>query len=411
MPSIREHLTHETVERLSLADNGQYRVLDDELPGFWVTVGVRTKTYTAQAAVNGKTVRKALGRHGVVTTRDARRLAREWLGQAPGGEVNGKSRLTLRQAWSRYRGHLIAKGRSERTLEAYELAWTHLGDWLDMPLARLADDPDRVAERHQRITGDRGPIITNRVMRAVRSVHRFAHRRRLDRRLPSEHPCVAVDWNTEMRRDTALTPETAPRWYKQLMKFETVVRREFHCFTLLSGSHPGSLKRAKWEHLGVRRRILHFPDPKGGADRAFDLALSREMLRSLARVRRAGRLMHPQHSTTWIFPVPTAPGHIAEHKEDRSILSHWGGDLRQTWRTAAVAAGVGEMEAQLLLNHKLRGVSAGYITRSALLPHLLTAQENVSAEILRCVAAGPSQNKKHSARRERLPWPRPRSQS
>ncbi len=387
MPSTREHLTHETVERLPLADKGQYRVLDDELPGFWVTVGARTKTYTAQAAVNGKTVRKALGRHGAVTTRDARKLAREWLGRAAGGEVNGKSRLTLRQAWSRYRGHLISKGRSERTLEAYELAWTHIGDWLDMPLARLADDPDLVAERHQKITASRGPIIANRVMRAVRAVYRFAHKRRLDRGLPSEHPCAAVDWNTEKRRDTALTPDTAPKWYKQLMKFDNAVRREFHWFTLLSGSRPGALKRAKWEHLDVSRRILHFPDPKGGADRAFDLALSREMLRSLARARRAGRLMHPEQAAVWIFPAATASGHVAEHKEDRSVLSHWGGDLRQTWRTVAVAAGIGDMEAHLLLNHKLRGVSAGYITRGALLPHLMQAQEKVSREISRWTGA------------------------
>jgi hypothetical protein len=85
--------------------------------------------------------------------------------------------------------------------------------------------------------------------------------------------------------------------------------------------------------------------------------------------------MHPEHSATWIFPA-------AEHKEDRSVLSHRGGDLHQTWRTIAVAAGIGEMEAHLLLNYKLRGVSAGYITRSALLTHLVDAQARVSARIL-----------------------------
>ncbi len=314
MPSTREHLTNESVERLPLTENGQYRVLDDEIPGFWVVVGATAKTYTAQAAVNGRTVRKALGRHGAITARDARRLAREWLGQAAAGEVVSKSRLTLRQGWARFREHLLAKGRSPRTLEAYEWAWKHVGDWLDTPLARLSDDPDLVAQRHQTITARSGPVAANRVMRAVRSVYRFAHKRRLDRGLPSEHPCAAVDWNSERRRDTALSPETAPRWYEQLSRFENLVRREFHWFTLLSGARPGSLKRAKWEHLDVRRRILHFPDPKGGPARAFDLPLSREMLRSLARVRRAGRAKHVAHAKVWIFPAATPTGHIAEHK-------------------------------------------------------------------------------------------------
>lgn len=97
--------------------------------------------------------------------------------------------------------------------------------------------------------------------------------------------------------------------------------------------------------------------------------------------------MHPDHCATWIFPAATASGHIAEHKEDRSVLSHWGGDLRQTWRTVAVAAGIGDMEAHMLLNHKLRGVSAGYITKSALLPHLIAAQDRVSREIKRWTGA------------------------
>jgi len=41
--------------------------------------------------------------------------------------------------------------------------------------------PDLVAERHQKITATRGPIIANRVMRAVRAVYRLAHKRRLER--------------------------------------------------------------------------------------------------------------------------------------------------------------------------------------------------------------------------------------
>jgi hypothetical protein len=44
------------------------------------------------------------------------------------------------------------------------------------------------------------------------------------------------------------------------------------------------------------------------------------------------------------------------------------------------------MEAHLLLNHKLRGVSAGYIT-GALLSLLVVAQERVSSEIVRWIGS------------------------
>jgi len=36
--------------------------------------------------------------------------------------------------------------------------------------------------------------------------------------------------------------------------------------------------QAKVEHFDVGRRILHIPRPKGGAKRAFDIPLSRQMV-------------------------------------------------------------------------------------------------------------------------------------
>jgi TonB family protein len=88
----------------------------------------------------------------------------------------------------------------------------------------------------------------------------------------------------------------------QLAKLQNPVRREFHLFTLLSAMRPDALKRAKWAHIDRKRRVLHVPKPKGGERRAFDLPLSREMIRSLCRVSRAGQ-MYGKNGLTWIFPI------------------------------------------------------------------------------------------------------------
>src|SRR5262245_25730043 len=74
------------------------------------------------------------------------------------------------------------------------------------------------------------------------------------------------------------------------------------------------------EHINFRRRTLHMPKPKGGSKRAFDIPLSREMILSLVRVLRFGRLMHPSQAQEWLFPAESASGHLAETKEDRDIL-------------------------------------------------------------------------------------------
>lgn len=73
--------------------------------------------------------------------------------------------------------------------------------------------------------------------------------------------------------------------------------------------------------------------------------------------------MYPSQSQDWLFPADSGLGHLAETKEDREILSKWGNDLRQTFRTIAPAAGVSEFDVKLLMKHSIPGVNAGYVTR------------------------------------------------
>ena len=131
---------------------------------------------------------------------------------------------------------------------------------------------------------------------------------------------------------------------------ENPVRREFHLFMLLSGSRPTALRAIKPNHIDFRRRTLHVTKPKGGSKRAFDIPLSREMILCLARAIRFGGEMYPLQAREWVFPADSESGHLAETKEDRSELSKWGNDLRQTFRTIATAAGVSEIDAKLLMN-------------------------------------------------------------
>ncbi|WP_421731738.1 hypothetical protein [Brevundimonas sp.] len=74
---------------------------------------------------------------------------------------------------------------------------------------------------------------------------------------------------------------------------------------------------------------------------------------------------------------------MEEHKEKRTTLSHWGNDLRQTYRTLGQAAQISEVDMHLLMNHALPGVNPGYITRSKLMrDHLRSAQEKLSVFVL-----------------------------
>lgn len=54
--------------------------------------------------------------------------------------------------------------------------------------------------------------------------------------------------------------------------------------------------------------------------------------------------MYPSQAPYWLFPADSSTGRIVEHKERRTVLSKWGNDLRQTYRTLAQAAGINEVD-------------------------------------------------------------------
>ncbi len=344
-------------------------------------------------------IQKKVGEFGTVSAREARSKAKEMLAKFSRGErPEDPNRLTaetitLRKAWCRYRdAHMIRKGRAERTIDNYrDYMERLLADWLDWPLAKLSARPNLVAERHEQLSDKHGPYIANSVMKAFRAI--YNHAARGNREIPSYNPVLAVDWNVEHRRETGMGERELDEWFRRLYELNKPLRREFHLFTLLSGSRPTALKEARVEHVNFRKRMLHIPKPKGGADKAFDIPLSRAMTRCLLRAIRIGRMLFPVQSEYWIFPADSASGHLIDHKEDRKILPKWGNDLRQTYRNLAQVAEVSELDVHLLMNHSLRGVNAGYITRDRLVQgHLRKQQERISANILDSLNEGNSTN-------------------
>jgi hypothetical protein len=157
-------------------------------------------------------------------------------------------------------------------------------------------------------------------MRTLRAI--YNHARKTNRELPAENPVNAIDWNGEERRDTAMGISDIKGWFIELAAIDNPIRREFHLFTLLSSCRPAALKEVEPSRVGFRRRMVHIPKPKGGAKRAFDIPLSREMIRWE---------MHPSTTLEWVFPADTATGHLVEQK----VLA--GGTDEQLNRMAGVS--------------------------------------------------------------------------
>ena len=400
MADLRQILTDKAVARLPYAKEKQYKVRDTEVAGFFILIGKRRKSFMAQGefwrdGVREFAIQVKLGEFGDLSTREARSKAKDALASIARGQRPGESpttitgSITLRQAWERYRdAHMKRKGRNAATIENYRDHMERLfADWLDKPLARLGRQPKLVIERHDRITEENGPYIANGSMRSLRAVYNHARKSNTD--LPPVNPVTAIDWNKERRRNTGMGMDDIGGWLKELHALPSPLRREFHLLTLLSGSRPTALKNVRIEHIDLRQRLLHIPRPKGGEEKAFAIPLSRPMIRCITRTIRFGRILYPEHAKHWLFPADSETGHLVEHKEERDVVSKWGNDLRQSYRTLAQAAGVSELDVHLLMNHSLPGVNAGYITRDKLLrDHLRKQQERISGIVIERVRNG-----------------------
>jgi integrase len=417
MADVRLLLTDKAIVQLPAPDDGWYLARDTELKGFFVVVGKRKRTFTVQGDLRKNnrrvsSVRVSIGDAQEMSTRTARATAKEYLaritrGQHPNppqGEPSGSSEnaeekatpaeVTLKQAWQRYlEAHLTRKGRSEGTIAGYRDHVERIfAEWLDIRLCELAEDPARAARRHDQVTKENGPYIANGAMRTLRAI--YNHARKTNKKLPPDNPADAIDWNEEKRRDSGMGLGDLKEWFAELVVMDNPVRREFHLFTLLSGSRPTAVQQVKPNDIDFRKRTLHLPKPKGGSKRAFDIPLSREMILCLVRAIRFGREMYPLQAREWVFPADSQSGHIAETKEDRDELSKWGNDLRQTFRTIATAAGVSEFDAKLLMNHSIPGVNAGYVTRHKLLEdHLRRQQQAISSAVVAALGTLPTKNR------------------
>jgi len=397
MAANRISFSDKNVAALPFAEKGQIIVRDNDLPGFFLKIGTATKSYMVQGDLwrgdSRQSVTLKIGECGRLPAREARARAKVLLGSIAEGidprpqpeapPVPPSSDPTLCEAWAAYRdSHMRRKNRSEGTIANYADHVDRLmADWRDEPLSKLGENPALVKARHDEISQANGPYIANGCMRSLRAI--YNHARRTARSLPADNPTQAIDWNPEYRRNTAMGLRDLPAWFAELAALENPIRREFHLFLLLSGSRPDPIKQAKKEDLDLARRVLRIPRPKGGVDRAFDIPLSRALMRTLIRTLRLGRAIYPEQSESWLFPADSETGHLVEHKEDRTDLSKWGNDLRQTYRTVGQAAGVNDVDMHLLMNHSLPGVNAGYITRNRLLSdHLRKQQQSISDAVL-----------------------------
>jgi integrase len=362
---------------------------DPDYKGLTLRVGKNYKRWEFRQTTPGDTSRKIrrikIGPYPLVSPTQAHQRAREY--GDPAALPRDETGMTFADAWKLYEARLLHEGKSDKTLDAYRIAFKRVAEIHNMTLRHLSGHPDIVARIHAELTTKgwgktrRGvPSAADFTASFVGAVYENAKRH--TRNLPAELPTTAVNWNRGSPKHKPHRPSLAHKdlaaWERDRLTIKNPVRRELALFVLLSGLRSEDCRSMRWDEIDGN--VLHRPKPKGGEGRAFFIPLSGPMVECLERAREAGRYVHEVNGREWVWPADTEAGYVGKLSPADRITPH---ALRRTYATCALEAGVPWSDVQLLLNHKLPGVTGLYVRGEKMMESLAVAQAKVSTHLIK----------------------------
>lgn len=355
------------IESIKLPERGQKFLWDDELTGFGVRLTPTARTYIVQARIHGVTRRITIGRHGVLTIQQARKLAqKELLSMLEGKDpIIEKKRteayaVTLEQVVAAYlkdRRSLKETSRSD-IVKHLERSFSN---WKDKPIVSITRDKALTKFRE---LSDRGPAQANQAFRILRALFNYTMGAyRADGvSIIAENPVKAVSdlkmWNHIKPRSGRIPIEKIGVAWNTLHELRTALDQtaisrtlaDAVTFLLLTGARWNEMASLSWDRVNLDENYWHIPDPKNRTSITFPLS---EVAVDLLKDR-------PRESS-FVFPARTKTGHVQEARHVLSKLAEVVGvhiaahDLRRTFRAIAGECGVDFWKTKLLMGHKLSG--------------------------------------------------------
>lgn len=294
---------------------------DDKLTGFGLRIhpsGARSFVVNYRAGDGGRKApnkRVVIGRYGIVTVDQARKLAREVLGKVAGGgdpaDERAKTRAmpTLADAFEDY---MTANPyRSKRTDELYRYeAKRYLGDWVNRPLDAISRQD--VERRFNSITSDHGWSPANRTMSLLRSVYRRSCVDHDGLRNPVDLWLVGGGkFHRKARRKISAPAEVLPCWRKGLeAEVRNQVIRDALWFGLYTGMRRNEVLTLRWDRVDMEALTFCVEETKTGV--TLELPITRQLAAIFRRRQLAGSSL-PAGIHDWVFPSRTsATGHVKD---------------------------------------------------------------------------------------------------
>lgn len=385
MPKMR--LTEKGVDRLPFSDSGNVEYWDTRLPGFFVRVGLRSKTFCVYSRVKNIQVKKNVGRVGVWTFDDAYIEAERILKDAARGisvadrkneqELLALSRsaetLTMREIFTSY---CSARKKLKENTKSHYLAKLecYVSEWIDRPMVIVT--PDMVLKKHSDI-GVKSKAQADHVFRVIRAL--FNHAMELHDNVFTRNPVRRLSavsgWYHVPRKQTYLAPSSLTEFFECVEAHPGVVSD--YLLTLLFTGVRSASEVAKLEtgHVDFKERTLSLFDTK---TKVYDVMPMCKTVASVlkrraedARAKGVNYLFYafmPQPARSGVYtpkmphqPLKDIRGSIETIFSGSTIGHITPHDFRRSFLTYADELGIGNVVQKRLVGHAIsQDVTDGY---------------------------------------------------
>lgn len=331
-----------------------YFVWDSQIAGFGVRIMPSgSKSYQAQYRKGGRTRRVSLGRHGKITVDEARRLAKDIMGQVamgdnPAEEIALERRApTVAALCDRFYQQHVEERCKVTTQKEYRRALDlfikpKIGGFKVIDVQRK----DIAALHH---AARDTPYQANRTLQVLSKMFNMAEVWGL--RADGSNPCRHVPKYREVKRERYLSPDELQRLGQVLAEVERDGSETVHVVAafrllILTGCRLGEIQTLRWEYMTDKG--MELPDTKTGARRIPLPAAARAVLSALPRSLGNPFVIEGRLDGAHITDLQHPWRRIRDKAGLTDVRIH---DLRHTYASNAVSSGMAIQMVGKLLGH------------------------------------------------------------
>ena len=357
------------VDKFDYAEKGQVFHWDDELAGFGMYIGTKSKTWCVQQRIGNKTKRVVLGKYPTMTAEQARNAAKKEIGRLAAGIDSVKEKreqniraVTLGEVFTDF---LEARQLKPKTVKDYVGVMKNIyPDWQKLPITEISRDA--VDRRHKKIGEDRGEAYANLGARTLRAVLNYASAKYETSNgisvLP-DNPVQRISqtrsWYKVNRRTGHIKAHQLGIWFNAVLNLDNPTIRDYLIFVLLTGTRKDESAKLQWTDIDLADKSYILRDPKN--NRPIQLPLS-DYLADMLLARKL------QSNSPFVFSGTGARGYLVEPKRQLAKITEQTDiqfsmhDLRRSFVTIAESLDIGVYAVKTLVNHKEgNDVTSGYI--------------------------------------------------